>query len=84
MVTINVPRRVVYMAGAAHYLSRGGCNALFAWLLDNGLLILALCLVVRLAKRCVDTGIVWALLSIAYTVGFHVGIVLIVIGLLWR
>lgn len=35
MVTINTVRRVVYMAGAAHYLSRPGCNALFAWLLDN-------------------------------------------------
>jgi len=29
MITINTVRRVVY-------LSRAGCNALFAWLLDNG------------------------------------------------
>lgn len=39
MITINVPRQVVYVAGAAHYLSRAGCNALFAWLLDNGALL---------------------------------------------
>lgn len=35
MITINTVRRVVYVAGAAHYLSRAGCNRLFAWLQDN-------------------------------------------------
>lgn len=37
-ITINIPRRVVYFAGAAHYLSRAGCNRLFAWLMDHGAL----------------------------------------------
>lgn len=37
--TINIPRRVVYMAGAAHQLSRAGANRLFAWLMDNGALL---------------------------------------------
>lgn len=36
MITINTVRRVAYVAGSAHYLSRSGCNALFAWLLDHG------------------------------------------------
>lgn len=35
MITINTVRRVVYVNGHSHYLSRAGCNALFAWLLDN-------------------------------------------------
>lgn len=34
-VTINIPRRVVYMAGATHYLSRAGANKVFTWLMDN-------------------------------------------------
>ena len=34
-ITINIPRRVVYMAGAAHYLSRAGADRLFLWLMDN-------------------------------------------------
>lgn len=38
-VTINVPRRVLYMAGAAHDLSRMGCSRLFVWLLDNARLL---------------------------------------------
>lgn len=38
-VTINVQRRVVYVAGAAHDLSRMGCNRLMAWLQDNGRLL---------------------------------------------
>lgn len=38
-VTINVQRRVVYVAGAAHDLSRMGINRLMAWLQDNGRLM---------------------------------------------
>lgn len=38
-VTINIPRRVVYMAGAAHDLSRAGANRLFLWLMDNASLL---------------------------------------------
>lgn len=38
-VTINIPRRVVYVAGAAHDLSRAGCNRVFVWLLDNARLL---------------------------------------------
>lgn len=34
-VTINIPRRVVYFAGAAHDLSRAGANRLLIWLMDN-------------------------------------------------
>ncbi len=48
----------------------------------NGLIVLALCLLMRLAKRFLPIGTVWALLSIAYTVGVHVGVLMIVIGLL--
>ena len=33
-VTINIPRRVVYFAGAAHDLSRAGANRLLIWLMD--------------------------------------------------
>ena len=39
IVTINIPRRVVYVAGAAHELSRTGVNRLFLWLMDNGRLL---------------------------------------------
>lgn len=35
MITINTVRRVAYVNGHSHYLSKVGCNALFAWLLDN-------------------------------------------------
>jgi len=35
VVTINIPRRVVYFAGAAHDLSRAGANRLLIWLMDN-------------------------------------------------
>ncbi len=52
-------------------------------MITNGLLILALCLLMRLAKRFLPIGTIWALISIAYFVGVHVGVVLIVIGLLW-
>jgi len=38
-ITINIPRRVVYVAGAAHDLSRMGVNRLMAWLQDNGRLL---------------------------------------------
>jgi hypothetical protein len=38
-VTINIPRRVVYVAGNAHELSRAGVNKLFLWLMDNGALL---------------------------------------------
>ena len=38
-VTINIPRRVVYVAGTAHFLSRTGCNRLMGWLQDNGRLL---------------------------------------------
>jgi hypothetical protein len=34
-VTINIPQRVVYVAGRAHDLSRAGVNRLFLWLMDN-------------------------------------------------
>ena len=37
-VTINIPRRVVYVAGAAHHMSRTGCNRVFTWLMDNAAL----------------------------------------------
>lgn len=33
-VTVNVPEQTVFVAGAAHYLSRAGVNRLFAWLLS--------------------------------------------------
>lgn len=38
-VTINIPRRVLYMAGAAHCLSRVGCMMVHGWLQDNGRLL---------------------------------------------
>ena len=38
-VTINIPQRVVYVAGRAHDLSRAGVNRLFLWLMDNGALL---------------------------------------------
>lgn len=34
-VTVNVPEQTVFVAGAAHYLSRAGINQLFAWLLSS-------------------------------------------------
>lgn len=37
-VTINIPRRVVYMGGNAHNLTRAGCNRVFVWLMDHGTL----------------------------------------------
>lgn len=37
-ITINIPRRVVYLAGAAHVLSRAGAQRVFVWLMDNGAL----------------------------------------------
>lgn len=53
-------------------------------MITNGLLILALCLLMRLAKRFLPIGTVWAILSIAYFIGVHVGVLMIVIGLVWR
>lgn len=38
-VTINIPRRVVYFGGAAHDLSRAGCNRVFVWLMDHARLL---------------------------------------------
>ena len=38
-ITINIPRRAVYMDGNVHYMSRTGCNRLYAWLQDNGRLL---------------------------------------------
>lgn len=38
-ITINIPRRVVYVAGAAHSLSFAGCNGVFVWLMDNARLL---------------------------------------------
>ena len=52
-------------------------------MVTNGLIILAICVVMRLAKRFLPIGTVWAILSIAYFVGVHVGVLMIVIGLLW-
>lgn len=37
-ITINIPRRVIYVAGNVHHLSRAGCNRVFTWLMDNGAL----------------------------------------------
>jgi hypothetical protein len=39
VVTISVPVRTIYMAGAAHHLSRAGCNKLLAWLFSNATLV---------------------------------------------
>ncbi len=52
-------------------------------MITNGLLILAICLLMRLAKRFLAIGTIWALLSIAYFVGVHVSVLMIVIGLVW-
>lgn len=52
-------------------------------MITNGLIILSLCLLMRLAKRFLPGGAAWALLSIAYFVGVHVGVLMIVFGLLW-
>ena len=38
-VTINIPRRVVYVGGHAHDLSRTGANKVFMWLMDNASLL---------------------------------------------
>lgn len=38
-VTICTARRVAYFNGAAHDLSRAGCNRVFVWLLDNARLL---------------------------------------------
>lgn len=38
-ITINVPRRVVYLNGHSHDLSWAGCNRLFVWLMDHGALL---------------------------------------------
>lgn len=38
-ITINTARRVAHFNGAAHDLSRLGCNRLMAWLQDNGRLL---------------------------------------------
>lgn len=38
-VTLNIPRRVVYVGGHAHDLSRTGANRVFTWLLDHGALL---------------------------------------------
>lgn len=37
-VTINIPQRVVYLAGHAHDLSRAGVQRVFVWLMDNAAL----------------------------------------------
>lgn len=50
----------------------------------NGLIIIIICLALRLIKRLVrEQSIAWAVLSIVYFVGVHVGLVMIVWGL-WR
>lgn len=38
-ITINIPQRTVYLAGAAHHLSRTGAQRLFVWLMDNAALL---------------------------------------------
>lgn len=38
-ITINTPRRVVYVAGDAHNMSLAGCNRVFMWLMDNARLL---------------------------------------------
>ena len=53
-------------------------------MVTNGLIILSLCVIMRLVKRYIDIGTLWAILSIAYFVGLHVGVLMIVVGLLWR
>jgi len=37
-VTINIPRRVVYMNGIEHCLSLAGCHRVFVWLMDHAAL----------------------------------------------
>lgn len=50
-------------------------------MVTNGLIVIVVCLVLRLVKRLVrQYSTEWALLSIAYTVGIHVGAVMIVWG----
>lgn len=38
-ITISVPVRTLYMQGAAHHLTRAGCNRLLAWLFSNAELV---------------------------------------------
>ena len=38
-LTINISRRVVYVGGHAHDLSRVGCMMMHGWLQDNGRLL---------------------------------------------
>lgn len=38
-ITINIPRRVVYLAGAAHYMSNAGVQRVFGWLMDHAALL---------------------------------------------
>lgn len=38
-VTISIQQRTLYLAGAAHHLSRTGINRAFTWLMDNGALL---------------------------------------------
>ena len=37
-ITISIPRRVVYIDGNAHHLSRAGAQRVFVWLMDNAAL----------------------------------------------
>lgn len=39
IVTISVAPRTVYMQGAAHHLSRAGCNRLLGWLFSHATLV---------------------------------------------
>jgi hypothetical protein len=49
-----------------------------------GVFILISCGVIRLIKQCIQRyTLLWALLSIVYTVGFHVGTALVLVGTLW-
>lgn len=51
-------------------------------MVTNGFFILLICLIMRLIKRFIPIGTIWALLSVGYFIGVHVGAVLIVIGLI--
>jgi len=53
-------------------------------MITNGILILWVCVIMRLVKRFLPVGVIWALLSITYFIGVHVGVLMIVAGLLWR
>lgn len=39
IVTISSIQRVIYLAGAPHYLSRAGTNRLLSWLFSNAELV---------------------------------------------